>query len=81
MCNGTAMCMGAGTGTCQACGGDNQPCCANRACNNNGCCTGGGTGVCAANGTACPGVGGMCMMGRCAGCGTMGMPCCGGRIC
>ena len=69
-----------------ACGGPDQPCCANRACNGDGCCVrDGNDDVCLAPGETCSlqgqGNGGTCAAGRCSGCGQVNQACCNGDVC
>jgi hypothetical protein len=72
-----AVCSGAITGgTCEACGGDGEPCCAGQSCDSpDACCAGD---MCVADGDACPDDAGMCAGGGCedGACGIIGGPCC-----
>lgn len=69
------------SGTLVACGGVNQPCCANNACPDagagGGCCIGA---RCAAPTTSCfgAGVASVCAAGACGNCGGQGQSCCSG---
>ena len=90
-CQGGLVCAFSQQGqTCQACGDNEQRCCADRTCADGGACIGGGNGTCFTDcgtpGTACcPGNGGQCGTGAvcndddmCEACGTSGQACCPG---
>jgi hypothetical protein len=84
-CAANAICTGTGVGTCTACGGSGERCCANESCLSGGCCippTGGGNSTCTEATSACANGSGVCLAGACVGdggsCGGPGNRCCSG---